>query len=180
MAGSDSNDTERFSQNTIRAIEGILTVAMIISGSLSSVISPYYTISIMAILGVVLIVFILKIDRASTDRYKAKLDSDLAVRKAELEKEKDIEIAKLKQTQTPSPLVTRIRETHENEVVNLEGGDWTDCKFLNCEIVVEEGNFRVYSCIFDRCRLTAKGGAIEVIKMQNFFLSTSGPPTKSP
>ena len=84
--------------NAVRAIEAILAVALIISGSLTTVISPYYTISVMAILGIVLVVFILVIDKRATERFKAKLQNDLETKKAQIEKEKEIEIAKLKLT----------------------------------------------------------------------------------
>ena len=66
-------DKEGFSQNIVRVIEAILTVGIVAAGTLSAVISPYFTVSVMLVLAVVLLVFVIKIDSNKTKRYADRL-----------------------------------------------------------------------------------------------------------
>jgi hypothetical protein len=71
-----------FGENVSRAIEGILTALVIISSLLTTVISPYYTISVTVILVVLLVVFLIMKDKRATERYKAKLQQQLEIERS--------------------------------------------------------------------------------------------------
>jgi len=68
--------------------------------------------------------------------------------------------------------VTRIEVKEKifvNQDVYLDGHSWNKCTFKNCNIIVERGDFDAVNCTFDSCRLTAKGGAIAILKIAKGF-----------
>jgi short subunit fatty acids transporter len=66
-----------YSETASRAIEVILLALTIIASSLTTIISPYFTITVAVILAALLIVYLMMKDKRSTERYKAKLQQDL-------------------------------------------------------------------------------------------------------
>jgi hypothetical protein len=60
-------------------------------------------------------------------------------------------------------------KTFENQDVNLDGRTWIGCKFGDCNIIMEYGDFDVISCTFERCRLSARGGAVGILKLAKGF-----------
>lgn len=68
--------------------------------------------------------------------------------------------------------VTRIEvkdRIFTNQDIYFDGHSWNKCTFKNCNIIVERGDFDAVYCNFDGCRLTAKGGAIAIIKLGKLF-----------
>lgn len=69
----------------------------------------------------------------------------------------------------PSKRIQVRGKTFENQDVNLDGHTWMDCKFINCNIIVEWGDFDLISNTFDHCRLIAKRGAEGILKVAKVF-----------
>lgn len=60
-------------------------------------------------------------------------------------------------------------KTFKNEDMYMDGHSWFRCKFINCNIIIERGDFDVIFCNFDKCKLTAKGNAVAILKMAKLF-----------
>ena len=60
-------------------------------------------------------------------------------------------------------------QTFKNEDIYLDGHSWFKCKFHNCNIIIERGEFDVVQCEFQDCKLTAKGNAISMLKIVKLF-----------
>ena len=58
-----------------------------------------------------------------------------------------------------------IGQTYKDDDIYFDGHSWVDCKFDNCNIIIERGEFDVFNCEFNRCKLTPKGNAIAILKM---------------
>lgn len=69
----------------------------------------------------------------------------------------------------PSKRIQVRGKTFENQDVNLDGHTWIECKFRNCNIIIQWGDFDLISNTFDGCRLTAKGGAEGILKAIKVF-----------
>jgi hypothetical protein len=50
-----------------------------------------------------------------------------------------------------------------SEDVHLDGHRWLRCRFYDCNIIVERGDFEVLLCEFHRCKLQAKGDRARAI-----------------
>ena len=62
-----------------------------------------------------------------------------------------------------------IEGTFKNQNVNLDGHNWTRCKFMSCNIIIEYGDYSVIGCHFNDCKLSAKGNAIGILKIAKLF-----------
>lgn len=60
-------------------------------------------------------------------------------------------------------------QTFKDEDVYLDGHNWFNCKFYNCNIIIERGEFDVVQCTFDGCKLVAKGNAVSILKIARLF-----------
>jgi Flp pilus assembly protein TadB len=77
---SSEQDPEKsggLSENTSRVIEAILTALVILSGVLTVYISPYFTITAVIMLVLILVGFLTAKDKHATERYKARLNQQL-------------------------------------------------------------------------------------------------------
>jgi len=61
------------------------------------------------------------------------------------------------------------KQTFRNEDIYLDGHSWFNCKFYDCNVIIERGEFDVLQCEFTRCKLTAKGNAIAILKIAKLF-----------
>ncbi len=81
-SGIPTEDPEKFgglSDNAARAIEAVLAALVIVASVLTVYISPYFTISAVIILVLILVAFLTAKDRHATERYKAKLNQQLEI-----------------------------------------------------------------------------------------------------
>lgn len=53
--------------------------------------------------------------------------------------------------------------------IYLDGNDWENCEFNECNIILERGDFSVVNCDFIKCKLTMKGPAIAITKIIKLF-----------
>ena len=60
-------------------------------------------------------------------------------------------------------------QTFKDEDIYLDGHSWFGCKFINCRIIIERGEFDVMQCSFDSCKLVAKGNAVSIVKTLKLF-----------
>lgn len=60
-------------------------------------------------------------------------------------------------------------QTFTDDDIYLDEHSWFDCKFINCRIIIERGEFDLIQCSFDTCKLIAKGNAISIIKLLKLF-----------
>jgi len=72
-----SEKTGVFSETASRAIEMILLALTILASYLTTIISPYFTITVAVVLAALLIMYLMMKDKRSTERYKAKLQQEL-------------------------------------------------------------------------------------------------------
>lgn len=70
----------------------------------------------------------------------------------------------------------RIGRTLEGISVAVDGYDWVDIKFENCEIILATGDLSMVDCSFNNCRLTVQGRAEAVARIVALFMK--GQPIK--
>ena len=56
-----------------------------------------------------------------------------------------------------------------NEDIYLDGHSWDDCTFRDCNIIMERGDFDCINCLFEHCRLSARGGVVAILKIAKLF-----------
>ena len=74
--------------------------------------------------------------------------------------------------------------------ISLEGRDFKTCRFDECQIIIERGNFSIEGCVFDKCsfylvgnaQITAKALVYALYHGKNIDMSTvmSIPPVARP
>jgi hypothetical protein len=60
-------------------------------------------------------------------------------------------------------------EAFEGQDIFLDGHTWKQCTFTNCNIIMERGEFDLVGCSFNGCRLSARGGAMTILKVAKLF-----------
>ena len=65
----------------------------------------------------------------------------------------------------------RLGRKFEGISISLEGYDFQECTFTDCEILVSEGDFSLIDNTFNHCRLTLSGRAVAVAKLIELFSS---------
>lgn len=65
----------------------------------------------------------------------------------------------------------RLGRKFEGISISLDGYDFKECNFTDCEILVSEGDFSLIDNEFNSCRLTLSGKAAAVAKLIELFSS---------
>lgn len=70
----------------------------------------------------------------------------------------------------------RFGRTLEGLSISVDGYDWEECNFKDCEIILAEGDLSMAGCNFRDCRLTLRDKALAVGKIIELFMK--GKPVK--
>ncbi len=60
--------------------------------------------------------------------------------------------------------------------IAVDGYDWEECIFRDCEIILSEGNLSMLNCSFHNCHLTLQGPAEAIGRIIALFMQ--GKPLK--
>ena len=71
--------------------------------------------------------------------------------------------------QTAPARNVQINRTFENQELLLDGFNWIDCTFRNCNFIVERGDFELHDNHITDCKLTFRGNAETIIRTANMF-----------
>jgi len=60
-------------------------------------------------------------------------------------------------------------QTFKNKDIFLDGHSWKKCGFINCNIIIEKGDYDVIDYDFIKSRLSARGNAVAILKVCKMF-----------